>query len=46
MLYFPDRLPKGKSPARKYLFDVLNTIRTDYVQNLIAYANYQRFTAN
>ena len=46
MLYFPTRMPNGKNPERQYLFAVLNTLRPDYVRNLVAYANHQRYTAD
>ena len=42
MMYFPDKLPKGKLPERKYFFDVLSTIKPDYTDNLIRHANEQR----
>ena len=31
MQYFPDVFPKGREPDRTYVFNVLNTIRPDYV---------------
>ena len=31
MLYLPDVLPKGREPDRAYLFNVLNTLRPEYV---------------
>ena len=31
MIYFPDRLPKGKTISREYFFDVLNTIYPDFL---------------
>jgi hypothetical protein len=31
MLYFPDKLPVGRLPDRKYMFDVMNTLNPDYV---------------
>jgi hypothetical protein len=30
-LYFPDKLPVGRLPDRKYMFDVMNTLNPDYV---------------
>jgi hypothetical protein len=45
MRFFPDKLPKGRLPDRDYFFNVLNTIREEYVQALIKHAHVQRFTA-
>ena len=38
MKYFPDKLPKGRLPDRKYFFDILNTVKPDYVDKLIKHA--------
>lgn len=27
MLYFPDKFPKGRTPDREYMFNILNTLR-------------------
>ena len=32
MAFFPDKLPKGRLPDRDYTFNVLNTLREDYVE--------------
>ena len=45
MQYFPDKLPKGRSPAREYFFNILNSIHPQYVARLIDHANRQRYTA-
>ena len=42
MIYFPDRLPKGKTISREYFFNVLNTSYPDYLQKMIDHANNQR----
>ena len=31
MIYFPDDYPKGREPDRTYTFNVLNTLRNQYV---------------
>ena len=46
MVYLPDKLPKSKLPDRQYFFNVLNTVRQEYVTELIAHANRQRFSAD
>ena len=33
--YFPDDYPKGREPDRTYTFNVLNTLRNQYVQEII-----------
>ena len=45
MLYFPDKLPKGRLPSRDYFFNCLNTLQAPYLQNLIVHANDQRNSA-
>jgi len=37
--YFPDQLPKGRTMDRIYFWNILNTLRHDYAQNLIKHAN-------
>ena len=44
MLYLPDPTPDGRLPERKYFWNVLNTLQTEYVQRLIEHANAQRMT--
>ncbi len=44
MLYMPDPTPDGRLPDREYFWNVLNTLRTAYVQRLIEHANAQRMT--
>ena len=46
MVFLPDKLPKGKLPDRQYFFNVLNTVRQEYVSELIAHANSQRFSTD
>ena len=42
MKYFPQKLPKGRVPAREYFFNILNTLYPGYVQEIIRHANAQR----
>ena len=44
MQYLPDSFSKGREPDRTYVFNVLNTIRPEYVSNLIKHASAQRNT--
>ena len=44
MQYMPDPTQDGRLPEREYFWNVLNTLRTAYVQRLIAHANAQRMT--
>ena len=45
MAYFPDKLPQGRWPERRYFFNILNTLEYEYLQHLIAHANRQRHSA-
>jgi hypothetical protein len=45
MTFFPEKLPKGRMPDRDYTFNVLNTLREDYVDGIIKHAQKQRNTA-
>ena len=45
MKFFPDNIPKGRLPAREYFFNIMNTINTEYVQQLIRHATEQRHSA-
>jgi len=42
MFYMPSKLPKGRVPDREYMFNVLNTIREDYVSSICDFANKER----
>ena len=44
MQYMPEPTPDGRLPEREYFWNVLNTLRTKYVQQLIEHANAQRMT--
>ena len=37
-IYFPDKYPQGKGPNRKYMFDLLNTIYPEYLENIMLHA--------
>ena len=45
MAYFPDILPKGRWPDRKYFFNVMNTLYPEYTQSLVQTANNNRCLA-
>jgi hypothetical protein len=45
MSLMPDRLPKGKTVDREYFFNCLNTVRPDYVKDMVDHANNLRFKA-
>ena len=45
LLYFPDRLPKGRLPDRDYFWNVFNTLNEEYVGRLIKHAHEQRNSA-
>ena len=42
MMYFPNKLPKGRVPDREYFFNILNTFQPLYVDQIIQHANAQR----
>ena len=44
MMYFPDKLPKGRNPGREYFFNILNTLKPEYLAHLIEHASKQRYT--
>ena len=46
MMYFPEKLPKGRVPDRVYFFNVLNTLKEGYVSSLIEHAVTQRNSAD
>ena len=43
MSFMPDQMPKGKTIDREYFFNCLNTVKPDYVRDLITHANKLRF---
>lgn len=46
MIFFPDRLPKGRLPDRAYFFNILNTVHEQYTQELISVAQRNRHQAS
>lgn len=44
--YFPDKYPEGKAPPREYFFNVLNTVHPNYLGQIMAHANKQRWTTD
>lgn len=38
MKYFPDSLPKSREPDREYTFNVINTLKPGYMQDIIRHA--------
>ena len=44
MQYFPDKYAAGKCAPRDYFFDVLNMIHPEYLMNVMAHADKQRFS--
>ena len=46
MMYFPDKYPQGHPPDREYFFNVLNTLNTQYVSDIIKHANQLRNKGN
>ena len=45
MKNFQDEYPKNRFPDRNYFWTVLNTVHPEYVAEIVAHANAQRFTA-
>ena len=45
MMYMPDSTPDGRLPDRNYFWNVLNTVQTQYVTNILKHANEQRMSA-
>ena len=45
MSYFPSVYPKGRGPPRDYFFNILHTVKPDYLQQLLEHANKMRMAA-
>ena len=45
MVYMPDPSPDGRLPDRQYFWNVLNTVNSDYVSQLVQHATNLRMTA-
>jgi hypothetical protein len=37
-VYFPDKLPKDRVPDRDYFFTILNTLKPEYVDEMVRHA--------
>ena len=46
MKYIPDITMESRIPARDYFWNILNTVRPEYVKNVIEHANNLRMKAN
>ena len=44
MKYLPDPTPDMRLPDRKFFFNILNTLKPEYMKNVIEYANNQRMS--
>ena len=44
MSFMPDRMPKGKTIDREYFFNCLNTVKPEFVRDMVAHANKLRFS--
>ena len=44
MKYLPDPTPDMRLPDRKYFFNILNTVKPEYMKNVIEFANNQRMS--
>jgi hypothetical protein len=44
MKYLPDPTPDMRLPYRKFFFNILNTLKPEYMKNVIEYANNQRMS--
>ena len=45
MRYLPDPTPDKRLPDRTYFFNVMNTLKPEYMQNIIEHANNLRMSA-
>ena len=45
MQYMPDPTPANYLPDRTYFWNVLNTVKTEYMKNILTHANEQRMVA-
>ena len=45
MRYLPDPTPDRRLPDRTYFFNVMNTLKPEYMQNIIEHANNLRMSA-
>ena len=45
MRYLPDPTPDRRLPDRTYFFNIMNTLKPEYMQNIIEHANNLRMSA-
>ena len=45
MQFFPAEYPKGKGPPREYFYNILNTVKPEYLQQILHHANELRMAA-
>ena len=45
MLFFPSVYPKNKGPPREYFFNLLNTLKPEYLAQVLEHANSVRMAA-
>ena len=45
MAYFPNQMAQNRWPDRTYMFTILNTLKPDYVQNIVLHASKMRNSA-
>ena len=46
MQFFPSKMAKGRVPDRDYFMNILNTVNSDYLQQLMKHAHEERATGN
>ena len=46
MQYFPNVYPNGRGPPREYFFNILNTLKPDYLKQILDHANKMRMAAD
>ena len=44
--YFPDKYSKGRQCDRDYMFNVANTLHTEFIKELIEHSLKQRYTVS
>ena len=44
-VYFHDEYANEKGPNREYFFNILNTVYPEYLEQVMAHASKERFTA-
>ena len=44
-MFFPDQLPENRWPDRQYMFTILNTLKPEYMSNIVLNASKMRNSA-